>query len=329
MKKSLICLFLTLTTILTFTLSACGSNVSERMKNREDTLSFTSSESSSQTAAESLVSSESTDNTVTDKDKNTDSEDKKSTDTSKADDKKSTSDTDKKTDTDSSKKNSSSKTESVKVVELKASNGYVICPDCSYVYKKGSECPVCKGDKNKPNTSCPTCKGGYIVQTGTHSTHCSYCNKDFQCCPAGTLHCSACGLCGAPYGKGEGENYYLATYGYCSSCTNAYVLPSTCQYCGNTLTSDYEKNLSMCNTCITMRTCRICGQIKNDVFEGYCASCEAALSNGTMSTCQRCGKIDYSYNFNGTYCNSCSDEYLNYRAQQVDAFYNYINGNSN
>ena len=104
MKKSPLCLFLTLTTILTFTLSACGSNVSERMKNREYALSVTSSESSIQTPAESLVNSESTYNTVTAKDKNTDSEDKKSTDTSKADDKKSASDTDKKTDTDSSKK---------------------------------------------------------------------------------------------------------------------------------------------------------------------------------------------------------------------------------
>ena len=179
----------------------------------------------------------------------------------------------------------------------KTKNGYTICDKCKFVYKSNSGCPSCASnyEQMKSEVFCPNCGGGYDVGGAVHSTYCYYCDKEFRCCPDGTLHCKKCNLCAIEY---LNDNQYLKMYGYCESCAKIYADVDTCKGCGIKLFFDIEQKDGYCESCVENHTCSVCGKFKYlDLLCGICSDCD--------QHCKSCGIRQGGDRFTNGYCASC------------------------
>ena len=75
-------------------------------------------------------------------------------------------------------------------------NGYVICPDCTFVHLENVECAVCN---RAPNTglpcvtqNCPTCGGGFSITDVRPWVKCGYCDDYFVSCDDPVFDCVDC-----------------------------------------------------------------------------------------------------------------------------------------
>ncbi len=96
-----------------------------------------------------------------------------------------------------SSKTLSSKVELEPVVSTApVKNGYVICPECTYVHIESDECPVCNRDPNVGGPyvtqHCPTCGGGFAVTDVRPWVKCGYCDDYFVSCDDPVFDCKNC-----------------------------------------------------------------------------------------------------------------------------------------